>query len=1362
MTDFVRRTCTEFGEDGQVKKNADGSKRTYLSFKEFRDADAYVLLGPPGAGKTITFEQEAACSKAHPPITARNFIALGVDKHPEWHNTTLFIDGLDEKRAGSPDGRTPLDEIRKKLDLLGRPRFRLSCREADWFGANDRDNLKAVSRNGQVVVLRLDLLTEADILKILRDNLKVDDPEKFTYEARQKGLETLLTNPQSLSMLVKAVEGAGGDWPETRMQTFDMACRTLLREHNREHQVVKPDSFDISGLMDAAGRLCVVQLLTGKAGYALPGTEGEHEYPGLEQISGEDQKVLRHVLGTKLFVVPTEGRAAPVHRQIAEFLGGRYLAVLIEKGLPVGRILALMTGDDGGVVSELRGLSAWLTAHSKTSRMEIIERDPIGTVLYGDVRNFSVDEKRSLIKILKQETQRNQEFFEALAKMDSRFGDLATPDMEPVFREALTSSMRDDIHQRLVACLVEALRHGPAAPELTDILLEMVKDDSWRLRIRQHALDTIFHHGINNEQIGEKLITLLADVYDGSVPDSDDQLLGQLLYALYPSKLSAAEILRYLRLPKRRDHFGMYKRFWTGYVVKNATNAQCAELLDILVERSDKLLEEIRKNPTDTRNPIYHLPSNLLVRFLNTAQEEIAPGRLFSWLGVAVWNHHEMWVPPDNAEGIRAWLSQHPETHKAMIAACIETCHGKQQFNSFATCVSVQRRRLFNETLPPDFGSWCLEQAIHSTDNNAAIWYIREVADAVHWHEEGLTRKIVDERLANRPSLKKAFQERLSQRKESKKRNNALREESEKETSKEQQEFRDHVKKHVAALRENRCPPALLNYLAAAYFDEPIDKLFEGSTSRDRLHNLLGGDTDLIEMVLAALRDSVNRSDLPDEDEIIRLGADNRRHYLGLPFLAGLEELFEPEKEPPLNERQMRQAIAFHYRWPLSYHGDDKPPWYRWLLTRRPDMVSYVLIKSVRSELHNRKDHFYEAYELAFSKEHEEVARLASLPLLKLFPARCTSTQLQSLNILLRAALLHCEKEALEKLIVHKLSLRSMNIAQRVLWLAAGFLASPTSYRETLETSVSGHEKRIRHLAEFLTTYRDQSAWATLFDCFDVQELELLIRLLGGSYRPYSSLSDFEKADLINWLINQLASLPSPEATAALESLSSDNALHPWRFNIMNAAYRQNKIRREASFRYHDIPTVLQTLDERSPANAADLAALTMDILSGMAEQIRYGSTSDWRQYWNMKSPSQPDTPKHEELCRDMLLSDLEIRLKPLKIDAQREGYYADDGRADIRVAYGDFNVPIEIKKSTHRDLWRAVREQLITQYTRDPGADGYGIYLVFWFGMEGCPMPPSGKRPSSAHELQERLLDTLSAEEKFKISICIIDVSKS
>lgn len=1364
MIDFVSRTCTEIGEDGQVKKNADGSERTGLFFEEFRDADAYVLLGPAGAGKTEVFKQEADCLKAC-YVTARDFITF--DDRPEWHNTTLFIDGLDEKRAGSPDGRQALDGIRGKLDRLGRPRFRLSCREADWFGANDRERLKAASRNGLVGVLRLDQLTGEDVLKILRDNLEVDDPEKFVREACQKGLEHLLANPQNLSMLVKAVAGAGGDWPETRMQTFDMACRTLLREHNQEHQVAKPDNIDISVLLDAAGRLCAIQLLTGGAGYTLSGTGSDHEYPGLEQISGGDQKVFRHVLGTKLFESPSEGRAAPVHRHVAEFLGGQYLAGLIESGLPVGRILALMTGDDGGVVSELRGLSAWLASHSTTSQMAIIERDPIGTVLYGDVRDFSSDEKCRLIHGLYRESQRNPWFFSSLEMMDSRFGDLATSNMEPVFGEVLTSPSRDDTHQALVMILIEALRHGPAAPELTDVVLDVARDDNWKQGIRYRALDTILHQSKNNQQIGDKLMSLLTDVNDGSVPDPDDQLLGQLLHGLYPSKLSASEIFRYLRAPKGSGLLGMYELFWNGYVVEDSTNAQCGELLDALVERYKKLSAEIQENPQPDF-PFSSLPSALLIRFLKTSQEEIDPDRLFNWLGVAALDFLDT-----DRDKLSDWLSNHPKTQKVITAMCIEHCGGIEQFDSFVACVNRKRHRLFNATPPSDFGFWCLDQATRATNDNAAIWYILQVANAVLWHDEGLTREIVEKRLTHHPSLKNAFEkalrERLSKHEESKNRKNEIKKKSEKKKSQKRHEFRELVKKHVPALRENRCPPALLDYFAAAYFGEPIDIRIEGDNPRDRLHNLLADDTNLIETVIIALQDSVNRSDVPTDAEIIRLSAGNQWYFLELPFLAGME-LSEPGKEPLLAEIQMRQAVAFYYnRGALRYHKGEKPHWYRWLLAHRPDLVSGVLIEFVRSGVRRGKEYFSEANKLALSKEHKEVARRASLPLLKLFPVRCTSRQLGLLNALLIAALFHCEKEAFEKLIERKLSLRSMNIAQHVYWLAFGFFASPASYRERIEASVWGHEKRIRHLAEFLTAYRDQSAWSTLFECFDVQELKLLIRLLGGAYRPiaYSSRvmsydgTQMMTTDLVSGLINRLASLPSTEATVALESLSSDESLQPWRFKLTDSASRQNAIRREASFRHKDVDQVLQVLDNLRPANAADLAALTMDILSDMAKRIRDGNASGWHLYWNVDSHNRPQDQKPEDGCRNALLLALQDRLRPLGIDAQREVHYADDKRSDIRVSYCDFNVPVEIKKSSHRDLWRAIREQLITQYTRDPDADGYGIYLVFWFGAKDCQMPPSGKRPTSPYELQERLMDTLSPDEKFKISICVIDVSK-
>ena len=120
--------------------------------------------------------------------------------------------------------------------------------------------------------------------------------------------------------------------------------------------------------------------------------------------------------------------------------------------------------------------------------------------------------------------------------------------------------------------------------------------------------------------------------------------------------------------------------------------------------------------------------------------------------------------------------------------------------------------------------------------------------------------------------------------------------------------------------------------------------------------------------------------------------------------------------------------------------------------------------------------------------------------------------------------------------------------------------------------------------------------------------------------------------------------------------------------------------------------------------------------------------------------------------------------LGTMGIDVQPEGRYADEKRADIRIAYGGFNVPIEIKKSCHPDLWSGIRRQLIARYIRDPGADGHGIYVVFWFGdTEDCQPTPGvriGGIPTSAADVKQRLVDELSEEQRKKIGVCVIDVA--
>ena len=226
-----------------------------------------------------------------------------------------------------------------------------------------------------------------------------------------------------------------------------------------------------------------------------------------------------------------------------------------------------------------------------------------------------------------------------------------------------------------------------------------------------------------------------------------------------------------------------------------------------------------------------------------------------------------------------------------------------------------------------------------------------------------------------------------------------------------------------------------------------------------------------------------------------------------------------------------------------------------------------------------------------------------------------------------------------------------------------------------------------------------------------------------------------------------------------LTELLADPALSAWRDVLSQARDTQRLIRRDADYRHPTIEQVCQTLKGGTPANPGDLAALVLDRLNELAVQIRQGNTDDWRQYWNLDSRGRPENPRPENSCRDALLSDLRQRLSQ-GVDAQPEGQYANDKRADIRVAYGGFQVPVEIKKNDHRQLWRAPRNQLIAQYTSAPGTDGYGIYLVFWFGKE-YTQPHCDKRPADAGELKARLEDTLSPEEMRKISVCVIDVSR-
>ena len=1233
------------------------------------------------------------------------------------------------------------------LDDLGKPHFRLSCRAADWLGATDRSQLEAVSPDGKVAVLNLDPLNESEVTRIVGSHPEIDAPKAFTVEARERGVGGLITNPQNLELLVSLVAG-GGTWPAGRKETFEGACSQMAAEHNTEHlSVDQPDTVD--QLLDAAGRLCLVQLITGVSGYASRQRQPDEEYIEANRCGYDDIELLRHALSTKLFSVDSAGVFRPVHRHIAEFVGARHLARLIEDGLPAKRAIALMTGEDGLVVTELRGLSAWLAAVCKPARQTLARLDAIGVGLYGDIHDFSLEEKHALLGSLMGRVSSLNPYSAAPA-----FAGLAVPETASAIREMLTEFDRSTERQSFAVFLLLTVKCGQPIQELSGFLLDIVRDQTWRSDVRQAALEAFVNCCQDSVDRTRELGALLRSVHEGKLEDPDNELLGSILSHAYPQDIPPSEVWDYLYERGSPRFIGRYQVFWRRLLLENSSDDQIVPLLDNLSGR----ISEIR--PALEHQNLHELPLELLERGLAAQGDPVEAGDLYDWLsvGTKLRQIHRNRAPHEN---IRVWLEQRPDIQKAVVAAGLSRCPETDRFMVHALDVY---ECLYGAELPSDFGLWCLHQAVAMADTKpmTAEHLLQQAvaAQRMQKHHRGLSIQILQDLTTHHGKLRLRLQALLapptpSPLDEYDRKNREFREKRRREES----EWLNHVRSEEQALLENRAAPLLLFELAESYLGGTDN--VGGGPAVAAIERLLHGDSGLVAAALQGLCGVIERSDVPDIDEVLQLREESRIFYLSLPYLVGMTELDrnEPERLYRLDDGQITKAVTFYFSTPRAGHS---PDWYRRILKERPEIVADVQMRFAIADFKGGRDYVERLWQLANEPDHSQVARMVSLPLLRAFPTRARLKQMDSLEYLLFAAIQHAEKELLAQLIDEKCHLKSMDVAQRARWLAAGLITSPGAYLKPTADFTANSERRIRHLIRLFQT-------RTSID-LDLRVSSLLIRLAGSSYSPDRLFTrhdeaqrvtpDMEGSDLVWDLINRFSASPDRAVSEALDALAADDTLRLWRRVISRARDSQQVVRRDASYRHPTVEQVCATLAGSTPTNAGDLAALLMYRLDEVASQIRTANTDDWRQYWNEDSYGRPVTPKHEDHCRDALLSDLR-GLLPAGVDAQPEGQYARDLRADIRVAGpSGFHVPVEVKKNMHQDLWRAMGDQLIRDYASDPTTSGFGIYLVFWFGPGLTTPAPSGSRPDGPDELKDMLRATLSPDHTRKISICVIDVS--
>jgi hypothetical protein len=1319
----------------------------------WRELDAYVLLGDPGAGKSEALRAEAGrCGGKY--ISARDFIALGIDA--EEADTTLFIDGLDEMRAGSVDGGAPLDAIRARLKAMGCPRFRLSCREHDWRAQTDETALKPVA-GGEMQVLHLDPLSRDEQLAVCRAQ-GVPDPEAFIGRAEKDGLVGLFGNPLLLSLTVRAVLASRG-WPGSRHGIYELACRELATERSSAHRDAKPlKPGAIDHLLDDAGLLCAVLLLSGKSAFTrAPEADAAsvpwHLLPA--QLHLHDPIAAR---GSKVFVTALD-RSTPCHRSVAEYLAARAIAQRLTRGLPLSRVLALMQGGDGGIVEPLRGLLGWLTVHAHRDRARLIRLDPLGVVLNGDVAAFSSADKGALLDALRDEAQRNP-WFRNAKWVSHPFAPLASPDLEAALKAVLANHTTEGANQAFVQCVLDALAQGKPLPSMRAAIESWVEDANAQFGNRLRALDA-WKRCTGGDP--HKALEWLDQLHEGRLTDLDGRLASQLLFNLYPANVGPTVILRYWPKPSALSANTFLPHFWCGGLIRLTPPANFASLADAWLQ-----LQPSAHRPHHDGQWL-RLRSDILAKAIAHSGDQVSDERLYAWLGIGLDEHGSSRL--DRASGgdqIATWLGQRPTRLKAVVAlgwqaTAPDPTTGRRYFWG-------SLERLHGAPLPRDWFHWLLAQAANAPHVELAEYGFAHVARATIDPPAGFdtpTMEQVEDWVSRHAGqwpqahawLDAAWTSLLQDSWQSKdlrrQRQHAAEDRARKEAR------REALAPHLAALTAGAAPAPLLQQLAGAHEGRFFD--IQGETPAQRVQDFLVADEATANAVMANLSRVLERDDLPSADEVLHLDANGKHHLLRLPALLAARLAYErkPEVLNTWPDSLQQTLVAF---W-LTDGSGETPTWYTRTVELRPELVAPLLVRYALPRFRRKGPLSVTGlWALPHEPGHAALARLALPALLAGFPQRASEPARLVLNRYLLGALHWLDEENAAALVRRKIAHPSIDPAQRVGWLVAN-LPYDDLAAQTLVDAVGANERRAVAAGNAL---HEQATLNRASLRAQPSTLARLIELLAPITQPDPALGSFlvgaanNRRDTVRQLINSLAASPLSKAADEMRRLLELPRVSPWHEQLRFSLLAQQDVAREAHYVHPSPQAAALTLVNGAPANRADLRALTLAHLGDIANHIRHSDTFALKQYW-YGGITGSGQPKDENDCRDLLLLELRGRLTDLGIHVVPERRSANEKRSDMRVEFtvdGEcLAVPVEIKKEDHRDLWLAWRHQLQALYTNDPAAAGHGIYLVLWFGHKPRASP-EGERPISAENMAQLLSKRIPEADWGHIKGLVMDLS--
>lgn len=1301
-----------------------------------------VLLGEPGMGKS-TLMDELARQLDTTSITALRLINAQNPMKFMISGKPLLIDGLDE--AMSRREGDAVDRVLERLDDIGSVNFILSCRVRDWQ-ERTAINLKRICKTTPTL-FKIEALSQAEARKFLQARFVNFDADHVLDHLNNHGLGDLYGNPLTLGLMGQ-VAGHTTQLPGTRAELFKRVCDLIWQEHGPDHQNSAITFLSKESALSAAGAIMAGSLLAGAGTIIQTGTalqEGDIRLADLQTLPGAE--AARTIIASKLFHNVDVDRVRPVHRVIAEYLGARWLAGQARDRRAQRRLLAQLH-NGGAVPASLRGLHAWLAFHSLTLSKTIIQADPFGVLLYGDTASLTNEQADHLFESLKNFSETDP-YFRHRDRGGHSAASLMHPSLLPKIK-AVIESVASNSHLR--SLLIEGLENTPLACNLGDTLEAIVLSTDRFYHERRAATNALLPH--RDRSWWQKTVAAL---HDQSTEDSVRlaQHVIEIIDCDVPDDLLASTLLAEIGVtlcPYPKEKKTRVIPYFEG-IISALPVERIPNILDLLCYHA-RLLEE---HNWEAKTDLSELVTSLLIRAFDEGHLTIEDSsRLWQWLGVTrdAYNYNQ-----ERAERLRTRLDGRDDLRRAtqrygLYEAPPQPHVGRLRYELGLRMIDFSGRSAdaayflkelegADNTDPTLRQRWCDMMSLAVTQDGFSS-DVRDASRLFQADDQELEAFVYQLENPAIPAWQEEENQRVAQRK-------AERAQAKIDRCNLYQRHRDELR--AGDLKFVFDPSRV--YLGLAHGKNG------DTTPRERLVALLNDE--LATDATAGFEAVLHRGDIPTAKDVSDSFAQQTRWNYCFAILAGmLARLRAGRGFSDLPADLQATGLLLCYDGLFTNDVDDLP-----LL--QESLESLVIPTAAARQqfarlwiepgLVAKNKHVSGLYTLTHNDVWRETATALVPEWLTTYQNLPETVELELVDFLVQSG----DHSTLANLVNTPTRVTWESEERRLVWLAIKFIVNFDDAQTDFVGIGTRHPEFIWHLRNRLQFERgcampqvsvQQAKW--IISEFRTQwAYATLIGSGSGNTNPYDA-TDFLRA-----MITRLSDDTSVEASEAMQTLSAEPP-DTYSDFIRHMSAEQRQKRAEETFSPL-LPTALHgLLTQGPPTNPEDLKSIVLDEIAIIQRQLLGDDLDQAQIFW-----TDTGIPYDENNCRDRLTLILSPVLGHYRIQRITEADMPKSKRADLAFAYGQLQLPMEVKGQWHSEVWTAASTQLDASYLIDWRSEQRGIYCVLWFGDvpaksgRRLTVPPDGQQvPQSPEEMRTMLIERIPASRRSFIDVVVLDLS--